>query len=131
MPEQLLPIGPPAFVLLALACYRIVAFFVADSLIGFNEASGSMTGMTLRNWARDTDGNDKVWWRGRLYDLLSCTFCLGAHVCWIATCLWLWVWPWQLGREGWLTAIALAGAQALLNALDHFFTERPVRPHPR
>lgn len=123
MSDGVIPVTPYVFALLSFVAYRVTAFFVADKLIGFNEHSESEVGVALRNWARDVHGHDRVWWRGRVYDLLSCTFCLGAHVSWILTCLWLWVWPWQLGREGWLVAVALAGAQALLNLIDNRVSE--------
>lgn len=114
-----MPVDPWIFLLLALAAYRATRFFVDDSLIGGNYASGSEIGETLHRWARDRDGNDKKWGRGRIADLASCTYCAGWWITLTVTCLWLYAWPWQLGREGWLTAAALAGAQALFNALDH------------
>jgi hypothetical protein len=121
MLDNLATTGPLSlvFLLLSLAAYRVTRFFVDDSLAGGNPRSGSEFGLWLDRWGRTPDGDDRVWWRGRLTDLWGCTYCLGAHVSWILTCLWLWVWPWQLGRDGWLTAVALAGAQALLNAADH------------
>lgn len=113
------PLGPLAFILLALAAYRIVRFFVDDSLIGFNPRSESEIGARLDRWARTPDGDDRTWARGRVADLGVCTYCLGFWVSLTLACLWLAAWPWQLGREGWLFTVALAGAQALLNALDH------------
>jgi hypothetical protein len=114
-----MPVEPYVFILLSLCTYRAVRFFVDDSLIGFNVASESEVGEALYRWGKDSDGNDRVWWRARLVDLGSCTYCFGWWLSLTVACLWLWAWPWQLGREGWLTTIALAGAQALLNTLDH------------
>ena len=114
-----MPVDPWVFILLALCAFRITRFLVDDSLIGGSPQSGSQVGLDLDRWARDRDGNDRTWFRGRISDLAACTYCLGAHVSWVLLCLWLWTWPWQLGREGWLLAVALMGAQALLNALDH------------
>jgi hypothetical protein len=112
-------VDPWLFVLLALIAYRVTRFLVDDSAIGGNYASGSEVGELIHRWARDRDGNDRVWWRGRLADLAGCTYCLGFWVSLTVVCLRLWAWPWQLGADGWTTAIALAGAQALLNAIDH------------
>lgn len=114
-----MPADPFVFILLSFCAYRVTRFFVDDTLIGFHENSESEVAGRLHGWARTPAGDDRVWWRGRTYDLLSCTYCLGAHLSWVLVCLWLRVWPWQLGVEGWLTAVALMGAQALLNAGDH------------
>lgn len=113
-----MPADPYVFILLSFAAYRIVRFLVDDSLIGLNPRSESEAGLWLDRWARTPDGDDRKWWRGRFADLGACTYCCGAWLSLAIVCLWLSVWPWQLGREGWLTAIALAGTQALLNAAD-------------
>jgi hypothetical protein len=114
-------LGGPVFVftLLALAVYRVVRFLCDDSLMGMNPRSGSELGLWFDRWGRTPDGDDRKWLRGRITDLVGCTYCLGWWVSLAAACLWLRAWPWQLGYDGWLYTIALAGAQALLNTLDH------------
>lgn len=114
-----MPADPYVFILLALVAYRITRFVSDDSLVGLNVASESEISDILYRWGKTADGDDRVWWRGRIVDWGTCTYCCGAWFSLALACLWFWVWPWQLGREGWLIAGALAGAQALLNALDH------------
>jgi hypothetical protein len=114
-------IEPWQILLLCFGSYRATRFFVDDSLIGGNPSSGSRFSIWLDRfaWTADAAGDDRTWLRGKIGGLASCTYCLGFHVSWIVLCLWLRVWPWQLGVEGWIAACAVAGVQALLNAVDH------------
>jgi hypothetical protein len=109
-------VNPMVFVVLVLASYRITRFFVVDSLMGFGPDSGSQMSVRVDRFAYLPDGSDRSWLRGKVGDLLTCTWCFGAHVSWVVLCLWTRVWPWDLGVEGWVTALAVAGGQGFLNS---------------
>lgn len=106
---------PIELVVLALAAYRITRFFVKDSLMGFGPDSGSAMSVRVDHFAYDSDGNDRSWVRGKIGDLLTCTWCLGFWVSLAVVCAWTQTVPWELGTEGVLTAFGVAGAQGYLN----------------
>ncbi len=106
---------PLGFIIICLAAYRVTRFLVHDSLIGFGEDSGSRMSLRVDHFAYDNNGEDRNWLRGKIGDLLTCTWCLGFHVSWLATCAWLTLAPWELGIRGWAIAWAAAGAQGFLN----------------
>jgi hypothetical protein len=116
-------VSPYVFVLAALAAYRLTRFVVDDSLL-----------QGPRRWVFRRFPPDQVWVAGfqaehgrerphKLGQLLDCTYCTGF---WMAGLVLLVVWA-----LGYLNADpvesfmfvalwwALAGAQALLNAIDH------------
>jgi hypothetical protein len=107
---------PLEFVLLVLASYRITRFFVSDSLMGFGPDSGSQVSAWVDRFAYTEDGVDRSFLRGKLGDLLTCTWCLGFWVSLAALCAWGQVAPWELGTEGVLTAFAVAGGQGFMNS---------------
>lgn len=103
--------------ILILAAYRITRFFVFDSLMGFNLASGSSAATWLDGWAYDEEGEDRSFLRGKVGDLLACPFCLGF---WISAGLWL---LWLAGPAtydspavAFVEIFAIAGGQALLSS---------------
>lgn len=102
--------------ILALASYRITRFLVLDSLMGFGPDSGSGLSVRIDRFAYDEDGSDRSWWRGKVGDLLTCTWCLGFWVSLAVLCAWTTTVPWELGTEGVLTAFAVAGAQGYMNS---------------
>lgn len=105
---------PIELVVLALAAYRITRFFVKDSLIGFGPDSGSAMSVRVDRFAYDSDGNDRSWLRGKIGDLLTCTWCLGFWVSAAVVCAWTQTVPWELGIKGVLTVFGVAGAQGYL-----------------
>lgn len=103
-------------VILILAAYRITRFFVEDSLIGAGPDSGSRFSIAVDRFAYDQNGSDRSFLRGKIGDLLTCTWCLGFHVSWVTVSLWLWTAPWDLGTQGWLYVFAVAGGQGFMNS---------------
>lgn len=107
---------PIIIIVLVFAAYRTTRFFVKDSLFGFGPDSGSAMSVRVDHFAYNTeDGSDRSWLRGKIGDLLTCTWCLGAHISWIIVCLWLRLYPWELGIDGWILAIAVMGGQGYMN----------------
>lgn len=117
--------------LLGWASYRITRFFVEDTLLGMGshsqvengslvEVPNSPLGEAVFRFAYNgEDGSNKGFIRGRIGDLLGCTFCLGAWVSFSAWALWTWTLPWQVGvqfQQWWVCAFAVAGVQAYLNS---------------
>lgn len=113
-----MPVEPLAFLILCLAAYRATRFVVWDSLIGAHPDTGTPFAKALDTWAWKPDGSDRSWVRGKVGGLLSCPFCAGFWISLLIACLWLRLWPWELGVEGWLVALAVAGGQSLLNVAD-------------
>lgn len=107
---------PMVLIVLALAAYRITRFFVSDSLIGFGPDSGSRMSMRVDRFAYDSEGIDRSWLRGKVGDLLTCSYCLGFWVSLAVVCAWTRVVPWDLGVQGVVYVFAVAGAQGYLNS---------------
>jgi len=110
------------FVVLIAAAYRITRFFVIDSLIGFSTDSGSRMSVRIDAFAYDTGGKDRNWWRGKVGDLLTCTFCLGF---WISAVVYFAYLGATVGIDGientaWalhvINVFAIAGGQAYFNS---------------
>jgi hypothetical protein len=122
-------VSPYVFVLAALAAYRLARFVVHDSLLE-----------DARRWVFRRFPPDQVWVQGfqaehqrtrphKLGQLLDCTYCLGFWISGLVL-----VAAYALGHvpavtdndSGYATFVALwwalAGAQALLNAIDHRLT---------
>lgn len=106
---------PWAFIIVALAAFRITRFFVLDSLIGANVDSNSKFAMKLDAWAFDAHGEERGWLRGKVADLLTCTYCLGFWVT-VATYA-AWLADFRYARTV-IYVFAVAGVQAFLNHLD-------------
>jgi len=111
---------PFAFVVVALAGYRLTRLVVFDSLFGFNAESGSSMSRRLDVWSWAADGSVRPgvggWFRDKVGNLLVCSYCVGV---WLTVGCWaLWVWGPSWARFG-ITAAAVAGVQALLSAADH------------
>lgn len=113
---MLTSLEPYGFVLLCLAAYRVTRFLVKDSLLGFGPDSGSRTSVRVDAFAYDDEGQDRSWLRGKIGDLLTCTYCLGFWVSLAALCGWLRLAPWELGVEGVVVVFAIAGVQGFLNS---------------
>lgn len=112
------------------ASFRITRFFVSDSLLGMGthdavengqvvqETNSPLAGVVYR-WAYNEDGTNKGPVRGRIGDLVGCSWCFGAWVSFAAWGLWTWSLPWQPAvqfQQWWICAIAVAGVQAYLNS---------------
>ncbi len=108
-------VEPWEFALVALAAYRITRFIVVDSLLGRtaseDEPRGSGLRLRLDQFAYDDEGEDRSWLRGKVGDLLTCSWCLGFWVsvatlaAWTADVEWL---RWAV------TGFAVAGAQGFV-----------------
>lgn len=103
---------------LGLASYRITRFLVVDSLFGMSPDSGSRFSVHVDHFAYSADGSDRNWLRGKIGDLLTCTWCLGFWISTGALAAWTWSVPWQAASpQQWvLTAFAVAGVQGYLNS---------------
>lgn len=115
-------LDPFTFVIVTLAAYRVTRFLVWDSLMGANLESHSWWARFIDRFAYTPEGHNRSWWRGKIGDLLVCPFCTGFWVALALTCGWSWVAPWDLGRPGWFTVFAVAGAAAMLNIFDRAIT---------
>lgn len=113
-----MPVDPFPFLVLVAASCRLTRLVVFDSLFGSHPDSGSSWSRTLDKWAWKVDGADRTWARGKVGTLLVCPYCAGAWISLALVCVWLRWWPWWLGVEGWIVVAAVAGGQALANALD-------------
>lgn len=111
-----MPIEALEFVILVLAAYRITRFFVKDSLIGMAPDSGTPMSVRVDRFAYFDNGEDRTWLRGKIGDLLTCTWCTGWWVSLAVTALWLELAPWLLGVHGWVLVFAVAGAQGFINS---------------
>lgn len=101
-------------VVVTFAAYRLTRFIVLDSLLGRVPTEGDRGSgfrRKLDHFAYADDGTDRSWWRGKLGDLLTCSWCIGF---WVAA---LTLWGWVDGPE-WLrwiiVAFAVAGAQGFI-----------------
>ncbi len=100
-------------VVLALASYRITRLLVFDTLFsGIRNKFHSF----LVNKAQKNGKLHLIW--EKLYDLTSCTWCLGF---WVSLALyWLFVWnsPADWDQMDVINVFAIAGAQGFLHALE-------------
>jgi hypothetical protein len=101
------------FIVLSFAAYRITRFIVFDTLID-----------EPRNWLYrklSTRGEPKDrgrYFKEKLMDLTSCTFCTGFWVSLIVYSVYQSEWFWDFGRLEWLSFIGIAGLQALLHSWE-------------
>jgi uncharacterized protein DUF1360 len=94
-----------ALALLALASYRITRFIVFDGLF-------DGTRKKVHNWLVVKEALPYI----KLYDLISCTWCVGVWVS--AAIYWLYTRDFQLSVPAFLNIAAIAGAQGLLHAFE-------------
>lgn len=112
---------------LGLAAYRVTRFFTRDSLIGMQDPGDpeakpepreptSQMAVRLDVWAFNDDASDKSWLRTKVYDLLTCDWCLGFHFSWVVYALFTWSMPWTAADpQAWvLSAFAIAGVQGFI-----------------
>lgn len=96
-------------VVLSLASYRITRFFVIDTL---PETARHKFHAFLLN------RKHAKWVFGKLYELTSCTWCLGVHVSWLLWWAYTRVYPWDFGIKGWISVFAIAGVQGMIHAIE-------------
>jgi hypothetical protein len=104
-------------VVVVLAAYRLTRFVVKDSLLGRlpskTEPRGSGFRRALDEFAYDDRGEDRSLLRGKLGDLLTCTWCVGFWLSLVA------LWGWTEGGlvVQWVVVLwAVAGAQGYLSS---------------
>lgn len=108
-------LDPWVFLVVSLAAFRITRFVVFDSLIGGNLDSQSKFSRWLDVFAYDSEGNNRTLIRGKIGDLLTCPYCVGA---WVSLGV-VAVWFYGSDPVRWgVTVWAVAGLQALLSKLD-------------
>lgn len=106
------------YVVVAFAAYRITRFLVKDSLIGFAPDSGSAVSARVDQFAYAENGADRSFLRGKIGDLLTCTWCLGFWVSaatYTAAAVALDEWSGQPLVWHGVSIFAVAGLQGLLN----------------
>jgi len=124
-------------IVLALAAYRLTRFFVFDSLLGFGIVDGRFaSGVAERidKFAYTQDeiddqgkiitagGTNRSFVRGKIGDLLTCTFCLGFWISLAVYFIYLGATVGMTGIEAtpWavhgITVFGIAGAQAYINS---------------
>jgi hypothetical protein len=93
--------------ILGLAAYRVTRFLVIDSLL---EPARSNFHVMLER-------RNGVFW-AKIYDLVSCTWCVGVYVSFDIYAIYLWNLFVDWTRFDWLSAIAVAGVQGMLHAIE-------------
>lgn len=114
MIEQLL-----TAIVLGLCSYRIARFLVDDKLLGMGADSGSWLSTKVDKFAYSEDGTDRNFLRGKIGDLLTCTWCLGFWVSLAAYALWTWSLPWSPDvqfQQWWIMVFAIAGIQGFIGS---------------
>jgi hypothetical protein len=94
-------------IILGFASYRITRFLIIDELL---EPGRSKFHLRLET--------RKGFFWAKLYDLVSCTWCVGVYVSFAIYVIYLWDLFIHWTRIDWLSAIAVAGVQGLLHAIE-------------
>lgn len=95
---------------LGFASYRLTRFFVIDTLIDglrrkFHVFLVNRTGKLRFFWIK-------------LFELTSCTWCLGFWVSLSLYSLYVWQSPLEFNQVGWINVFAVAGVQGLLHSFE-------------
>ena len=93
--------------ILGLAAYRVTRLLVIDTLL--EPGRSNFHSMLERH-------NGIIW--AKIYDLVSCTWCVGVYVSFVLYAIYLWNLFTDWTRLDWLSAIAVAGVQGMLHALE-------------
>jgi amino acid permease len=93
--------------ILGIAAYRLTRLLVIDSLLE--------PGRTKFHTMLETH-QGYMW--AKVYDLVSCTWCVGVYVSMLIYCTFLWDIFLHWTRLDWLSAIAVAGVQGMLHAIE-------------
>jgi Protein of unknown function (DUF1360) len=94
-------------IVLGFAAYRVTRFLVIDTLL--EPARSNFHSMLERR-------NGILW--AKVYDLVSCTWCVGVYVSFAIYAIFLWNLFVDWTRVDWLSAIAVSGVQGMLHALE-------------
>lgn len=94
-------------VILGIAAYRVTRFLVIDTLLEPGRSK-------LHSKLEQRDG--LIW--AKIYDLISCTWCVGVYVSFAIYAIYLWNLFVDWTRLDWLSAIAVAGVQGMLHAIE-------------
>ena len=111
---------------LGFASFRITRFIVWSSLIGTGcdgqpigtgyRRPDTPIGIAVSEFAYKPNGEYQGWFRGKIGDLLTCTWCTGFWVSTVAYFMWFDPALDSLGFRDGLMCFAIAGVQSLLNA---------------
>ena len=113
-----------ALLALGFASFRITRFIVWSSLIGtacdgqpigngFNHPDTSV-GVAISEFAYKPNGQYQGWFRGKLGDLLQCTWCAGF---WVSAAVYgAWFQPTTIDARAIVSVFGIAAVQSLLNA---------------
>lgn len=95
------------FLVAVLCAYRITRLVAIDAIFEGTRGRIQVWGANQRNLVGYKIGY-----------LVGCPWCAGVWVALIVACAVLRAWPWQLGVAGWVWAGGLAGAAALVHAVE-------------
>jgi amino acid permease len=93
--------------ILGLAAFRVTRLLVVDSLL--EPGRSKFHSMLERH---------SGWIWAKVYDLVSCTWCVGVYVSFAIYAVYLWDLFVHWTRVDWLSAIAVAGVQGMLHAVE-------------
>lgn len=97
------------FVLASFAAFRVALFITKDKLVEKQrEWLVALLVITPEGGLRKEGG------RSKLAYLIGCPFCVGVWVSLAAVCVLTGYWPWELGINGTLLWLSVAGGQASL-----------------
>lgn len=97
------------FVLGSFAVFRAAYFVTNDKL-----SESSRDWLILKLVQAPEGGLRKTGVRAKLAYLIGCPFCVGIWLSLALVCVLAGVWPWQIGWEGVLAWLSIAGGQATL-----------------
>lgn len=100
-------------IVLALASFRITRVFVFDTIIS---GTRNKFHSFLVNRAQK-EGRLRLLWE-KLYDLTSCTWCLGFWVSFVLYWLYVWNSPADWDQSDVINVFAIAGIQGFMHALE-------------
>lgn len=100
-------------IILAFASFRITRLALFDTIFD-NPRTNFHTWLTS-----DEKMAGKYWffW-SKLYELTSCSWCLGTWISLAVFSVYFAAWPWEFGRQGFIQFAAVAGIQGLLHAFE-------------
>lgn len=97
-------------IILAFASFRITRLALFDTIL-------DNIRLKFHMWlTSDKKVGNPLW--NKIYDVVSCSWCLGTYVSLLVFSVYFAAWPWEFGREGWIEFAAVAGMQGLLHAYE-------------
>lgn len=98
------------FIILSFAAFRLTRFLIIDTFFEGTRAR-------FHTYLANKQGKLKFLWE-KIYDLSSCTWCLGFWTSLILYSFYMWICPIYFGRVDLINVFAIAGIQGLLHAWE-------------